>query len=120
MKKTKILLPFVVMVLVALLGLSSCNREQSCESDQVGVLEVLEKPYKLSGEYTIKAKFHPTQQNFYEEDDLCLEIYGKIPKDYVKPGYYQVAVKLIPKNICGSYHPCISYIYKIGCIKNIK
>ena len=40
----------IIAITIALLGLDSCNRVQSCEGDQVGILEVLEKPYKLSGQ----------------------------------------------------------------------
>ena len=110
----------IIAITIALLGLDSCNRVQSCEGDQVGILEVLEKPYKLSGQYSIRAHFYVNQTSVDFENDTFSEIYGKLPKKYTNPGKYYISIKLIPKNICGSYHPCIYNIYKISCVETLK
>lgn len=101
---------------------SSCGREQACESDEFGILEVLETPYQLRGQYTIKAYFYSNEQStmFNDEDDECKDIYGRIPKGYNKPGRYHVIVKLKAKNICDPSQLCFQYIYKINCIETVK
>lgn len=110
----KIILFFLVFFTT--LFFISCNREQLCDCNQIGALEVLDIPFTLGGQYNIKARFRSNQQN--PDFDDVLYIYGKLPKEYKDPGTYNVAVRLKAKNICGDYHPCNSYIYKIECIQN--